>query len=698
MSLGIRPLHELFDMYRAHEATEVHDKIFALLGMCSDSSDVLSAGFSLDYTVTWEELASQLTKLWLGPSVTTKVLNDGRKLELEAEGFVLGTLVGVRSDFKTGGQRAEIITPGISNQRLLLGQFPALAMRVKNGDIVCQLSGAPRPTVLRLSRDGKYFNVVTTAIILDENWESVRQQLCSRTGFIHTLSLLWNLQDFQPLREQNTSPTTTEQTTSLVAAALVIEDVGALDKSLRMFRAATWSFSNLEERGYGRNDAEGQAVRLVQRFTEHKTLSPRPRESDPDERCSRFSLDEGVLAAVADMRFLLYGNNRNDLQSALEICVEARGLFHPTTLHMREQVAGHLAPGELTSLSNWVSWFRILEDRILSQGIAHPDVMATLDKTVALLMRHRWDKYGALRLWRAAMDMILGEIPVDNATLRSIFETQTGSLTTLLLHRRGNEINDLAMFMESAARNGEFGDDVMEVLLVRGGDSVSVTEKVVELAAQNITCGSEILSLLVTQSRGRIPVTEEALMAALEFGEYVNGFGFGPTTDYALGRLRLLTDQVENDEVISDNVLSKAIHPARLRHIGSLAFKTLFDKKRAGFEITEQLWWSAVQCASARPLGMLIEKGVDEVRVSELFSILVGQPAAVEKMALLLDVLDRKDSALTVTREFTHAVMKKGCWDLLEYILIRRGNGTILTDILAAETEIATDKHRKRNA
>jgi len=287
MSLGIRPLHELFDMYRAHEATEVHDKIFALLGMCSDSSDVLSAGFSLDYTVTWEELASQLTKLWLGPSVTTKVLNDGRKLELEAEGFVLGTLVGVRSDFKTGGQRAEIITPGISNQRLLLGQFPALAMRVKNGDIVCQLSGAPRPTVLRLSRDGKYFNVVTTAIILDENWESVRQQLCSRTGFIHTLSLLWNLQDFQPLREQNTSPTTTEQTTSLVAAALVIEDVGALDKSLRMFRAATWSFSNLEERGYGRNDAEGQAVRLVQRFTEHKTLSPRPRESDPDERCSR---------------------------------------------------------------------------------------------------------------------------------------------------------------------------------------------------------------------------------------------------------------------------------------------------------------------------------------------------------------------------------------------------------------------------
>ena len=121
MSLGIRPLHELFDMYRAHEATEVHDKIFALLGMCSDSSDVLSAGFSLDYTVTWEELASQLTKLWLGPSVTTKVLNDGRKLELEAEGFVLGTLVGVRSDFKTGGQRAEIITPGISNQRLLPG-------------------------------------------------------------------------------------------------------------------------------------------------------------------------------------------------------------------------------------------------------------------------------------------------------------------------------------------------------------------------------------------------------------------------------------------------------------------------------------------------------------------------------------------------------------------------------------------------
>lgn len=84
MSLRICPLHELFDMYRTHEATEVHDKIFALLGMCSDFSAILSAGFSFDYIITWEELASRLTKLWMGPSVTMKVLNDGRKLDLES--------------------------------------------------------------------------------------------------------------------------------------------------------------------------------------------------------------------------------------------------------------------------------------------------------------------------------------------------------------------------------------------------------------------------------------------------------------------------------------------------------------------------------------------------------------------------------------------------------------------------------------
>lgn len=88
--------------------------------------------------------------------------------------------------------------------------------------------------------------------------------------------------------------------------------------------------------------------------------------------------------------------------------------------------------------------------------------------------------------------------------------------------------------------------------------------------------------------------------------------------------------------------------------------KTLFNRETAGFQITEQLWWAAVQCTSAILLGMLIGKGADEVRISKLFSMVAGQPAAVEKMALILDT---SGFGLFVTSEFIHAAMRKGSWD-----------------------------------
>lgn len=36
-SLDIRPLGELIDMYHTHEATKLHDKVYALLGMSSNN-------------------------------------------------------------------------------------------------------------------------------------------------------------------------------------------------------------------------------------------------------------------------------------------------------------------------------------------------------------------------------------------------------------------------------------------------------------------------------------------------------------------------------------------------------------------------------------------------------------------------------------------------------------------------------------
>lgn len=59
VSLEIRPLGELIDMYHTRKATLRHDKVYALLGMCSD--DLSAAGLSPDYTVSWEQPSRTLS-------------------------------------------------------------------------------------------------------------------------------------------------------------------------------------------------------------------------------------------------------------------------------------------------------------------------------------------------------------------------------------------------------------------------------------------------------------------------------------------------------------------------------------------------------------------------------------------------------------------------------------------------------------
>src|ERR1700709_2260818 len=59
-SLEIYPLGELIDMFHTHEATERHDKIYALLGMSSD--DLSKANLSPNYSLSWEGLFRDLVK------------------------------------------------------------------------------------------------------------------------------------------------------------------------------------------------------------------------------------------------------------------------------------------------------------------------------------------------------------------------------------------------------------------------------------------------------------------------------------------------------------------------------------------------------------------------------------------------------------------------------------------------------------
>ncbi|KAH6725008.1 heterokaryon incompatibility protein-domain-containing protein, partial [Leptodontidium sp. MPI-SDFR-AT-0119] len=73
-SLNIRCLVELIDMFHTRKATDVRDKVYALLGMSSD--DPGGVGLRPDYEVSWKELFRKLINFVLGKDVSVEIPDD----------------------------------------------------------------------------------------------------------------------------------------------------------------------------------------------------------------------------------------------------------------------------------------------------------------------------------------------------------------------------------------------------------------------------------------------------------------------------------------------------------------------------------------------------------------------------------------------------------------------------------------------
>lgn len=107
-ALNIAPLGELVDMYHAHEATERHDKIFALLGMSSDNH--VAAGLLLDHKVSWEMLFKQLVQFLLSRDVTVETWPRTEMALIEGKGCVIGKVASLNVSDNDSRQDVNIIT------------------------------------------------------------------------------------------------------------------------------------------------------------------------------------------------------------------------------------------------------------------------------------------------------------------------------------------------------------------------------------------------------------------------------------------------------------------------------------------------------------------------------------------------------------------------------------------------------------
>ncbi|KAK0619569.1 heterokaryon incompatibility protein-domain-containing protein, partial [Immersiella caudata] len=167
-SLNIRPLYELVDMYHTHKATFLLDKVYALLGMSND--DPYPAGLVPDYKAAWKDVFRELVQFCLSDQISVNTWDRAEAAVIEAKGYILGEVLSVGEDAAEHDRQNQdatwrdrqqvdiawrnapsyVDTEEKQNCRLT---FQASAKAVKEGDIICLLQGASRPTIIRLCDD-----------------------------------------------------------------------------------------------------------------------------------------------------------------------------------------------------------------------------------------------------------------------------------------------------------------------------------------------------------------------------------------------------------------------------------------------------------------------------------------------------------------------------------------------------------------
>jgi hypothetical protein len=194
-SLGVRSLAELLDMFHIREASESHDKVYALLGM---SSDELEKGvLEPDYEISWEELFQKLIKFILGEHIS--LTTSGQRAAIKCKGGILGQVAEVTRDDR---QRVKIVSRSkawTGSNKVLHWTFEASANPIQEHDIICLVYGASKPTIIRLCED--HFSVVVVAAtpLIESkrfNWPKIYQ---SMTQFLRDFLLVW---DWKSPREE----------------------------------------------------------------------------------------------------------------------------------------------------------------------------------------------------------------------------------------------------------------------------------------------------------------------------------------------------------------------------------------------------------------------------------------------------------------------------------------------------------------
>ncbi|KAK0717586.1 hypothetical protein B0T26DRAFT_751622 [Lasiosphaeria miniovina] len=200
LSLGVRALRELINMFHNRDATDRRDKVYALLGMSSDAP----ASLSPDYTVPWSDLLRRLTGNLFGGRASVEAWDDSDVFVFTTKARFLGVVDRTPNrpntkDWAGGGEARIQWSPAARHsktERLHFSyvNYGASARRTLSGDNLCSIEGVSAPMIVRLY--GNNLVLVSTSVTFQDDIHLHATQPLTwspeTAHCYHNVSIIWD--------------------------------------------------------------------------------------------------------------------------------------------------------------------------------------------------------------------------------------------------------------------------------------------------------------------------------------------------------------------------------------------------------------------------------------------------------------------------------------------------------------------------
>ena len=517
-SLNTFPLVELIDIYHTHEATKLHDKIYALLGMSTD--DIDESGLLPDYQVPWNVLLQRLVEFVLGRQISIKTWIDREMVRVSGNGCVFGTVDRVQSDFNGRFDisirlnRASEHFQDDDDDDSWEWSLQAKANSAQEEDIVCQLQGAPNPIIIR---PFEYH----CAIIM------ISTVLMKRTTQIKTFPRFFLIVWDWKLMQKDTSHSWQElqdnlsATTRMWNIALILKDAGLHEKAEKAILEAIQTYAELPEED-GEIQITGEmivetlvyfdktvAILLLHHMQNRihntaKALTDNMNRFDGkiiglllDRMGDKIPITEHMLQKVmrdfdeadAIARILerrtpmvqitkatIEAAAMNNSHKVIEILFEyLQGSDIPFSEAMVEATAGNVSSGKeiMTLLVNLHEDKVMITEAVVQE--AAENIWCGNDMMMLLLNRR-------------------GNTPIAPSMATMIVGSFNEDVVTLSFNQEEGEVQITETMLKAVIRS-RYSEKVRALLLSRGGDDIRITQEVITAAARSRS--SELMSLLL---------------------------------------------------------------------------------------------------------------------------------------------------------------------------------------------------------